>query len=191
MDEQIRKRRAWIGGAAIVMVVVGVHHYFEDTARHRATETLNEGDTNQKDADGGNSSSAVEISANNKTGTMGIKSSGLSGSVTIPGLDFGKGDMSFEGIKLFPGAKMGEMKLNGSDGESGRIVADFDAPASATAVHDYYAKALADNGFKIDTAKSSVAHIIATKDENNARFNLSLSSLTASSTHGVITIASE
>lgn len=194
MNQQTKNRRVLVGGVVLALAAYGVYSHFEShVERHHGGDAVAiavDTDSSSK-ADSSNSSTPVEISADNKTGTLGIKTPGFSGNVTIPGLDLGKGDMNFDGIKLYPGAKMGQMKVNGSGDDNGMVTVDFDAPAGATAVHDYYAKALTDKGFTIDSSKSSIAKIVADKEDDNKRFDLTLSSTTATSTHGVMTIASE
>jgi len=194
MNQQTKNRRVLVGGVVLALVAYAVYsHFGSHFDRHHDSDAVAiavDTDSNSK-ADSGNSSTPVEISADNKTGTLGIKTPGFSGNVTIPGLDLGKGDMNFDGIKLYPGAKLGQMKVNGSGDDNGQVSVDFDAPASATAVHDYYAKALAEKGFTVDPSKSSVAKIVAAKEDDSKRFDLTLSSNTATSTHGVMTISSE
>jgi hypothetical protein len=68
--------------------------------------------------------------------------------VNIPGLDLGGDHMDIDGMKLFPGTKLGAINVTDRGGpNNGAVDMRFTSPAAPDKVAAYYQAAAGENGF--------------------------------------------
>jgi hypothetical protein len=116
---------------------------------------------NDKDKADGN----VSVAANDEHG-VSISAPGFNAKVDIPGIEIGGDDMDIDGMKLFPGSKVGNVNVVGKDGPGDRVTMGFTAPGAPAAVASYYANAARENGFT--DVKVAGTTVSAVKDDGDA-----------------------
>lgn len=95
--------------------------------------------------DGGNVTASAD-----KDGRVTVKAPGFEGSVTLPRFRLGGDNFSIDGVKLYPGATITSLNVDGdSDGKGGAVRVAFDAPADATQVRDWFREQMEGAGFTV------------------------------------------
>lgn len=133
----------------------------------------------------------VDIGADTDTGKVEISlPGGIEAKVSIPGAMVDKAKFDIDGIGLYPGAKIGLIKVNamkredeGSSGHDATVSIGFTAPADAAAVADWYQQ-------QFDTHKISVrrtGETLSGKTKDGDDFTLALAQV-ASGAQGTLTI---
>ncbi len=202
MDDKLRNRRLIVGAGLALLIAYGVVRHFESHGGHhgwswssddaKSDDAKDDGDKADNAAAG---NTAAQLTLNNKDGSVGIKIPGFSADVRVPGMNLDKGNFDVDGIKLYPGSKIGQMAVNGdakSDGDSagkGNVALDFDAPAAPATVRAYYVDALKAHGYEI-ASESTISKVIATKGDNDSHFEVSLTLVGTNATHGALAVSS-
>lgn len=201
MDDKLRNRRLLIGaGIALLLLNAGVrhfvHHGFSFSWSHddsRSDNTHN--DSDKADDDKGDKAtpaenSAAQLTMNNKDGSVGINIPGFSANVHIPGMNLDKGNFDIDGVKLYPGSKIGQMNVTGNaksddaDGH-GSVALDFDAPAPPATVRAYYVDAFKAHGYTVD-ADSTIDKLKVTKGDDDSHVEVAVAPGPNNTTHGAI-----
>jgi len=200
MDDQRRNRRILFGGAVVALVAYSAyttlwrHHHGLGSVNVTTDHDDKSASANAGSSD--NTSSSAEVNLDNGNGAVGIKLPGFSANVNMPGLNLNNGNFDIDGLKLYPGAKIGKMNVKASTAESddgkGTVNLDFEAPVAPNLVHDYYAKGLTDHGYTLDK-ETTPMKIVADKDgeDSNKHVELLLTSSGATATHGVLTLSGD
>lgn len=202
MDDKLRNRRLLVG--AVVALILGYaavrdytnheHHGWAWGHDHAKSDDSKDDGDNADNAAAGNTT--AQLTLNNKDGSVGIKIPGFSADVRVPGMNLDKGNFNVDGIKLYPGSKIGQMSVNGSaksddDGDShGDVALDFDAPAPPATVRAYYVDALKTHGYEI-ADESTINKVIATKGDNDSHVEVSFAPVGTNATHGALAMSGD
>lgn len=201
MDEKLHNRRLIVGaGLAVILAYAVVRHFESHSGHHGWIWTHDEAKSDDAKDDGDQAdnaatgNTAAQLTLNNKDGSVGIKIPGFSADVRVPGMNLDKGNFDVDGIKLYPGSKIGQMNVNGStksdeDSDShGNVALDFDAPAPPATVRAYYVDALKAHGYTI-APESTINKMIATKGDNDSHFEVSFAPVGTNATHGALAVS--
>jgi hypothetical protein len=187
MDSELRKRRLIVGGGVLALIALAGYHHFGRHDHSDGPVSISVEDDDKPSGD--RAKGPVEINVDNGSGSISVKTPVFSGNVNIPGLDLGTGNTEFDGIKLYPGAKVTHMQMGGfTDDHTGKVEVIFDAPAAPQAVHDYYANALKEQGYSLTEAKAADAISISATKEDEESLALALTR-SGNATHGKMTIS--
>ena len=133
----------------------------------------------------------VNIDGDTESGKFEIKlSGGLEAKVKIPEGMAGKSKFDIDGVGLYPGAKIGSIKVRAIDkgGDSHATVEmGFAAPADAAAVADWYEQQFAAK--KVTVARSGDTLTGKTRDGDN--FTLALAAAETGKAKGTLTIVND
>lgn len=141
--------------------------------------------------DGDESDAIVDIQGDSETGKMEISlPGGFASKVNVPGGLTDKTKFDIDGVGLYPGAKVGSIKVNAvkRDSDAGKshtatVKIGFTAPADAAAVADWYQQQF--DAKKIAVSRSG--ETLTGKTEDGDDFTLALTQA-ASGANGVLTL---
>ena len=138
--------------------------------------------------DSGNAASAT---SENTPGKVEIRlPDGIGGTVDVPGGLENGSKFDIAGVGLYPGAKVGSIKVNagaasnGSDSRTARVQVGFAAPGDAAAVADWYQGQFAAKGTTVTRRGESLS---GTTDDGDA-FTLAITPAGTGASRGVATI---
>jgi hypothetical protein len=191
MDSELRKRRLVVGGAVLALMALAGYHHFGRHHHWDGPVSINDDDDDKatREASKEPVETPVNINVDNDSGYISIKTPVFSGNVNIPGMDLGKGDVNFAGIKLYPGARITHFQVAGpTNDDAGKVELAFDAPAAPQAVHDYYANAFKEKGYALTEARAADAMSINAMKEDEESLALTLTP-SGNATRGKMTIS--
>lgn len=101
--------------------------------------------------DGSSNASTDDVAIERKEGSLSVKIPGISANVKMPDGLLAKSGFDIDGVKLYPGATVTNMKVDAQSGDTQSSVVRiaYAAPADAAKVRDWYAKAFADKSVAI------------------------------------------
>jgi hypothetical protein len=141
--------------------------------------------------DGAPREGVVNIDGDTESGKFEIKlPGGLEAKVKIPEGMAGKSKFDIDGVGLYPGAKIGSIKVRATEkgGDSHATVEmGFAAPADAAAVADWYEQEFAAK--KVTVARSGDTLTGKTRDGDN--FTLALAAAETGKAKGTLTIVND
>lgn len=85
-----------------------------------------------------------------KDGRVEIKAPGFEGSVKLPKFEFGADNFEVDGLKLYPGSTIANLNVDASGGKDGSVKVEFDAPAAAGQVQNWFREQMQSAGFTVD-----------------------------------------
>ena len=98
-----------------------------------------------KSDEGGTEKTVLSTSSD---GAVKIDTPVFKGDINLPAFTIDGADMQLDGLDLYPGSKVRDVKVNARDGQGGVVIA-FDSPAPADVVRTWYRSALADAGIQV------------------------------------------
>lgn len=101
----------------------------------------------------------VQLSMNDTDGngaSLSLDLPGIKGNIDLPKAKVNGADFDLNGVKLYPGSKIGKLNLgfSGAGKGDGNAVVDvtFESPATPDKVRDYFKERLPKAGFKLEDA---------------------------------------
>jgi hypothetical protein len=144
-------------------------------------------------APGANETTSIRIQSDTGNETATISHDGERLSVDLPGFDTSltlpKIDLSsnidFDGIKLYPDSKIGNVDISGKEGEGGSIQLNFTSPDAPEKILDYYRQAARQRGYTLSgsTGGGGVSALSGSKAGGDS-FALQLFPTTGGATRG-------
>ncbi|KTF67983.1 hypothetical protein ACNFJ7_14005 [Sphingomonas sp. HT-1] len=127
------------------------------------------------------------VIATDESGRVQIKAPGIEGSITLPKVALNAKDFDIEGVTLYPGSTLRNLKLNGGERDKtgdGKVIVEFESPAEPTVVRDWFRDNMTKQGFKVTTKD---ANLIGTT-EDGTPFALQLGSAGEGKTKGLMQV---
>lgn len=125
----------------------------------------------------------VAIAVDAASGNVAVALPGFAGNIKVPTTMVSSANFDIDGVKLYPGSKIGAMNVTASDGK-GEVRVDFTSPANIAAVR---ADLVAKFGDK-SIAVTGDANTLSGETAKGDRFTIALSPQGANATHGIATI---
>ena len=116
----------------------------------------------------------VAITADGNSGEVAVNVAGFQGKIDMPRFVLDNGDFDLDGVKLYPGSKIGAVNVNASGaGKSGsaKVEVAFTAPADPAKVSAYLKQAFAEKKITVAEAANTLS---GTLDDGSA-FAIALS----------------
>jgi hypothetical protein len=85
-----------------------------------------------------------------KDGRVAVRAPGFEGTVKLPKFEFGADNFEVDGLKLFPGSTIANLDVESGNGKEGSVRIDFDAPAAATEVQNWFREQMQRAGFAVE-----------------------------------------
>lgn len=89
------------------------------------------------------------VASAGKDGRVAIKVPGFEGAVKLPEFQFGADDFEVDGLKLYPGSTIANLNVESGSGKDGSVKVQFDAPAAASRVQDWFREQMQSAGFTV------------------------------------------
>lgn len=134
-----------------------------------------------------NDSAGNAILSTDGNGRVEIKAPGIEGSITLPKGALNAKDFDIEGVTLYPGSTLRNLRLDGGDGEKdgdGKVIVEFESPAEPTVVRDWFRDNMTKQGFKVTTKD---ANLIGTTEDGKP-FALQLGDIGGGKTKGLMQV---
>lgn len=130
-----------------------------------------------------------EVSAKaDADGRVSLKAPGFEGSIKLPKFNIGADDFEVDGVKLYPGSTISNLNIDGDSGGTGRnggtVRVQFDSPAAAAQVGDWFAEQMKAAGFTVEGRGPKIAG--TTRD--GSPFTLDLSDAGEKKSSGTLTV---
>lgn len=136
--------------------------------------------------DSGNDSDGNAVIATDANGHIQIKAPGFEGSITLPKMPLDAKGFEVDGVKLYPGSTLRNLRAGGRDGkgEDGQLLVEFESPAAPTTVRDWFRDNMTKQGFKVSTKDDN---LYGTTDDGQP-FALELSAQGENRTKGLMQV---
>ncbi|WP_084583673.1 hypothetical protein [Sphingomonas azotifigens] len=133
----------------------------------------------------GNDSDDNSVIATDANGRIQIKAPGVQGSITLPKMPLDAKDFDIDGVTLYPGSTLKNLKVNDKgDDKDGEVIVEFESPAAPTVVRDWFRDNMTKQGFKVTTKDDN---LIGTTDDGQP-FALQLSAQGDAKTKGLMQV---
>ena len=86
-----------------------------------------------------------------KDGRVAIKAPGFEGSLKLPKFEIGAGNFEIDGLKLYPGSTIASLNVDANQDKGGEdtVSVQFDAPAPADQVRNWFREQMQAAGFTV------------------------------------------
>ncbi|WP_294256550.1 hypothetical protein [uncultured Sphingomonas sp.] len=133
----------------------------------------------------GNDSDGNSVISTDSNGRIQIKAPGIQGSITLPKMPLDAKNFDIDGVTLYPGSTLKNLKVNDNQGDKdGQVIVEFESPAAPTAVRDWFRDNMTKQGFKVTTKDDN---LIGTTDDGQP-FALQLSASGDARTKGLMQV---
>jgi hypothetical protein len=133
----------------------------------------------------GNDSDGNSVISTDSNGRIQIKAPGVQGSITLPKMPLDAKNFDIDGVTLYPGSTLKNLKVNDSQGDKdGQVIVEFESPAAPTVVRDWFRDNMTKQGFKVTTKDDN---LIGTTDDGQP-FALQLSAQGDARTKGLMQV---
>ncbi len=133
----------------------------------------------------GNDSDGNSVISTDSNGRIQIKAPGVQGSITLPKMPLDAKNFDIDGVTLYPGSTLKNLKVNDSQGDKdGQVIVEFESPAAPTVVRDWFRDNMTKQGFKVTTKDDN---LIGTTDDGQP-FALQLSAQGDAKTKGLMQV---
>ena len=133
----------------------------------------------------GNDSDGNSVISTDSNGRIQIKAPGIQGSITLPKMPLDAKNFDIDGVTLYPGSTLKNLKVNDGTGDKdGQVIVEFESPAAPTVVRDWFRDNMTKQGFKVTTKDDN---LIGTTDDGQP-FALQLSASGESKTNGLMQV---
>lgn len=111
----------------------------------------------------GNDSDGNSVISTDSNGRIQIKAPGIQGSITLPKMPLDAKNFDIDGVTLYPGSTLKNLKVNDTQGDKGgQVIVEFESPAAPTVVRDWFRDNMTKQGFKVTTKDDN---LIGTTDD--------------------------
>jgi len=133
----------------------------------------------------GNDSDGNSVISTDANGRIQIKAPGIQGSITLPKMPLDAKNFDIDGVTLYPGSTLKNLKVNDNQGDKdGQVIVEFESPAAPTVVRDWFRDNMTKQGFKVTTKDDN---LIGTTDDGQP-FALQLSASGDARTKGLMQV---
>lgn len=133
----------------------------------------------------GNDTDGNSVISTDANGRIQIKAPGIQGSITLPKVPLDAKNFDIDGVTLYPGSTLKNLKVNDSQGDKdGQVIVEFESPAAPTVVRDWFRDNMTKQGFKVTTKDDN---LIGTTDDGQP-FALQLSAQGDAKTKGLMQV---
>lgn len=133
----------------------------------------------------GNDTDGNSVISTDANGRIQIKAPGVQGSITLPKVPLDAKNFDIDGVTLYPGSTLKNLKVNDSQGDKdGQVIVEFESPAAPTVVRDWFRDNMTKQGFKVTTKD---VNLIGTTDDGQP-FALQLSAQGDAKTKGLMQV---
>ncbi|RSV33536.1 hypothetical protein CA234_22455 [Sphingomonas sp. ABOLE] len=133
----------------------------------------------------GNDSDGNSVISTDSNGRIQIKAPGIQGSITLPKMPLDAKNFDIDGVTLYPGSTLKNLKVNDGTGDKdGQVIVEFESPAAPTVVRDWFRDNMTKQGFKVTTKDDN---LIGTTDDGQP-FALQLSASGDAKTKGLMQV---
>ncbi len=133
----------------------------------------------------GNDTDGNSVISTDANGRIQIKAPGIQGSITLPKMPLDAKNFDIDGVTLYPGSTLKNLKVNDTSREKeGQVIVEFESPAAPTVVRDWFRDNMTKQGFKVTTKDDN---LIGTTDDGQP-FALQLSATGAGKTKGLMQV---
>ena len=133
----------------------------------------------------GNDSDGNSVISTDSNGRIQIKAPGVQGSITLPKMPLDAKNFDIDGVTLYPGSTLKNLKVNDNQGDKdGQVIVEFESPAAPTVVRDWFRDNMTKQGFKVTTKDDN---LIGTTDDGQP-FALQLSAQGDARTKGLMQV---
>jgi len=133
------------------------------------------------------SGSKVEISADGKSGNVGVKVPGFDANIRLPKKLLDDSNFDIDGVKLYPGSTVETVNVTAND-QNGKHAADvrigFSSPAEPAKVSGWFKEQFAKQSITV----SGDASTLSGKTKDGDAFTIELASAEAGKTKGTVSI---
>lgn len=111
----------------------------------------------------GNDTDGNSVISTDANGRIQIKAPGIQGSITLPKMPLDAKNFDIDGVTLYPGSTLKNLKVNDGQGDKdGQVIVEFESPAAPTVVRDWFRDNMTKQGFKVTTKDDN---LIGTTDD--------------------------
>ena len=133
----------------------------------------------------GNDTDGNSVISTDANGRIQIKAPGIQGSITLPKVPLDAKNFDIDGVTLYPGSTLKNLKVNDGQGDKdGQVIVEFESPAAPTVVRDWFRDNMTKQGFKVTTKDDN---LIGTTDDGQP-FALQLSAQGDAKTKGLMQV---
>lgn len=133
----------------------------------------------------GNDTDGNSVISTDANGRIQIKAPGIQGSITLPKMPLDAKNFDIDGVTLYPGSTLKNLKVNDKGGDKdGEVIVEFESPAAPTVVRDWFRDNMTKQGFKVTTKDDN---LIGTTDDGQP-FALQLSAVGDGRTKGLMQV---
>jgi len=133
----------------------------------------------------GNDTDGNSVISTDANGRIQIKAPGIQGSITLPKMPLDAKNFDIDGVTLYPGSTLKNLKVNdGAGDKDGQVIVEFESPAAPTLVRDWFRDNMTKQGFKVTTKDDN---LIGTTDDGQP-FALQLSAQGDGRTRGLMQV---
>ncbi|MEO9467673.1 hypothetical protein [Parasphingorhabdus sp.] len=134
----------------------------------------------ERSSDSESDSGSITIGTEDEEGKFSIKAEGFSLDVDIPSISIDSDDFDLNNVTLYPGTKVTGMKIEDVDGEGGKVILDFVAPAGTDVLLPWFETKMAKEDFTV----SKDGTTLSGETDDGDPFMLSLSEVSEDETKG-------
>jgi hypothetical protein len=141
----------------------------------------NEGDGTSVSIKGDDGNTVASVG---KDGRVAIKAPGFEGSLKLPKFEFGADNFEVDGLKLYPGSTIANLNVESGAGKEGSVKVEFDAPAAAAQVQNWFREQMQSTGFTVDLKDG----VLAGKTSDGSPFTLKLAPAGDATSRGTLSV---
>jgi len=133
-----------------------------------------------------------EVSAKSDAdGRVSLKAPGFEGSIKLPKFNIGADDFEVDGVKLYPGSTISNFNIDADSGTTEKggnaVRVQFDSPASAAQVGDWFAEQMKAAGFTVEGTGPKITGMT----RKGSAFTVDLSDAGDKKSSGTLTVQGE
>lgn len=121
-----------------------------------------------------------------KDGRVAVKAPGFEGSIKLPKFDLGAENFEVDGLKLYPGSTIASLNVDANQDKGGEdtVRVQFDAPAAADQVRNWFQEQMQTAGFTVAAKDGQLSG----KTSEGSDFTLKLDPDGSSKSRGTLTV---
>ncbi|RSY79067.1 hypothetical protein DAH66_17805 [Sphingomonas koreensis] len=121
-----------------------------------------------------------------KDGRVAVKAPGFEGSIKLPKFDLGADNFEVDGLKLYPGSTIASLNVDANQDKGGEdsVRVQFDAPAAADKVRNWFQEQMQTAGFTIAAKDGQLSG----KTSEGSDFTLDIDAAGDSKSRGTLTV---
>lgn len=121
-----------------------------------------------------------------KDGRVAVKAPGFEGSIKLPKFDLGADNFEVDGLKLYPGSTIASLNVDANQDKGGEdsVRVQFDAPAAADKVRNWFQEQMQTAGFTVAAKDGQLSG----KTSEGSDFTLDIDAAGGSKSRGTLTV---